>query len=171
MAGRTLIAQGIHLGPTGAVTFNESSLGLFAGQLGQVFEKDAKFYRLVKFNDGAAAVAAGAGKPAYWKDRANYEVTSDYSDAVPASAVSNLAGAFLATITDGNYCFVQIGGLQTIVTDNTVAAGEYINAAADSAFRGTAAGALADAPFGYAVTGDGGATNSATCYWYVGMFL
>lgn len=117
--GRTFLLQHLHLGQAGNVrTFNESTLnnggaGPWLGQLGQVFEVDNKFFRLVKFDNGTGNVASIDGGVAYWLTKSSWTVTTDASDA--EGLANGVAGGFHAVITDGNYCFIQIGGDQAAV--------------------------------------------------------
>lgn len=127
--GRTVLLSGVDLGPTGSVsTFNESALPK-GGQLGQIYESNGKFYRLVKFDNGSA-VASAAGNAAYWKTKSSYIVTSDESDSEGTNAAGNnaVAGGFLGVLTDLNYGFIQMGGDQAgVLVDATAAAGDMLS--------------------------------------------
>jgi len=89
-----------------------------------VIEVGSKCYRLVKFDNGSGNVASAAKGVAHWKDRSTFTVTSDVTDA--ESGNNGVAGIFLAAITDGYYCFVQIGGLAQFTTGGGVADGDLV---------------------------------------------
>jgi hypothetical protein len=168
--GRFFPVQTVHLGPLGAfATFNEAALPM-AGQLGMVVESEGKVYRLVKFDNGAGNVASAAGGAAHWSDRANFVVTSDQTNA--QAAIASVAGGFLGVVTDGCYCFIQIGGKQTVITDTNADAGDLaIGTTTDLTFAGvTGAAAPYFLPVGVFYTADG-ATTSADMYWLLGIML
>lgn len=115
--GRTFLVQHLHLGEKGSVyTFNQTYLPQ-GGQLGQVFEQNGKFFRLVQFDDGTGNVAAVDGGVLYWKTKFTaatpWVVTSDASD---GEALANgVAGGCHVVAVDQNYIFVQCGGDQAAV--------------------------------------------------------
>lgn len=167
--GRTFQVMGLHLGQTGTVDgYNESSLP-YPGQLGQVFEKDVKFYRLAKFDNGTGNVASVAGGAAHWKARADYTVTSDQTDA--ESSLNGVAGAFLGVVTDGYYCFVQMGGVQALVTDTTCAAGSALIATTtDLTMVATTTNTKGNQLI-YAISTGTNTTTSCNAYWVIGNTL
>lgn len=145
--GRTVLVDNLHLGPTGSVlSFSESSLPVGdQGKLGQIFEKDAKFYRLVQHHQGTGTVATVDGGVAYWRDKANWVVTADASDG--EGLADGVAGGYnKAAITHLNYCFIQMGGYQAavIVAASTVN-GDHLtgHASTDNVLTRTAAGTAA----------------------------
>lgn len=185
--GRSFLIQHLHLGPDGNVrTFNQSTLnnggaGPWLGQLGQIFEDNGKFFRLVKFDDGTGNVASIDGGVAYWKTKSTYTVTTDASD---GEALANgVAGGMHAVITDGNYCFVQCGGDQAaVVVAASTVAGDHLtgHASTDNVLTRTAAGtAPVDVPFATALstrgstTSDSGASvsNSSKVRWRLGLLI
>ena len=114
MAGKSLFYQPVDLGITGAfATFNQSTLPGLA-QLGAIVEDNGKFYRLVKHDQGSGTVASVAGGLAVWKTRASFLVTMDATDV--ENTYQSGAGGYLGVVTHGNYCFIQIGGTQTLVS-------------------------------------------------------
>lgn len=185
--GRTFLVQHLHLGPKGNVrTFNETTLnnggsGPWLGQLGQVFEANQRFWRLVKFDDGTGNVASIDGGLAYWKDKANWTVTADASDA--EGLADGVAGGMHAVITDGNYCFIQIGGDQAaVVVAASTVNGDHMtgHASTDNVFTRTAAGTAAvDKQMATALTTRGTTTsdegasvsNSSKVRWILGATL
>lgn len=174
VSGRFFPVQMFHLGQTGALaTFNESALsnngnGPFLGQLGQVLESDGKAYRLVQFDNGVGNVAAIAGGVVHWKDRANFVVTSDQTDA--QATINSVAGATLMVVTDQYYCFIQIGGLQSVKTATCSAGGVGVGSVTDNTFAITASGT---APVGveYAVAYSSDSGGFASFYWVLGSLL
>jgi hypothetical protein len=179
--GRTFEVQHIHLGPTGTVyDFNESELPE-PGQLGQVFEKDGAFYRLVKFDNGTANVATYDGAVAYWKTKSDYTVTSDASD---GEALANgVAGGFMRVVTDAYYCFVQMGGDQVVSVAASTVAGDQMSghASTDVVLTRTAAGtgcvnkivaiALSSRGTTTSTYQADSLTNSSTVRWDIGSLL
>lgn len=143
--GRTFMVQHLHLGPAGKVrTFLETSLPL-GGQLGQIFEQDGKFYRLVQV-DLTDAVDFIDGGVVYWADKATYKVTADASGG-EALANGVAGGSHLvidvSTYTTGPYFFVQMGGDQAavVVAASTVAGDQMSgHASTDNVLTRTAAG-------------------------------
>lgn len=120
--GRFFPVQIMHLGAVGTIAgFNEATLP-FAGQLGMVIELGSKCYRLVKFDNGTGNIASAAKGAAHWKDRSTFTVTSDQTDA--ESTINGVAGVFLGVVTDGYYCFIQIGGYVLFTTGGSVVDGD-----------------------------------------------
>jgi hypothetical protein len=184
MAGRTVHLGSLHLGQTGTpLTYNEAALP-FGGQLGQVYEKDGKFFRLVQVDTGDAVNWIDGGV-AYWKTKSNYTVTADASD---SEALANgVAGGTHKAITisasSNPYIFVQCGGDQAavVVAASTVAADHMTgHASTDNVLTRTAAGtAPVDIPFATALstrgttTSDNGASvsNSSKVRWHAGLLI
>jgi hypothetical protein len=173
--GRFFPVQHQHLGPTGAfATFNESTLnnggaGPWLGQLGQVIEDSGKCYRLVQFDNGTGNVAAVAGGAAHWKTRASFIVSSDQTDA--EASLNSVAGAFLLAVTDLYYCWVQIGGVQAVVTDTTAAAGTALIATTtDLTLVATTTNTKGNQLI-YAISYGTNSTTSANAYWLLGNLL
>jgi hypothetical protein len=179
--------QHLHLGPAGNVrTFQSATLdnggsGPWLGALGQVFEKDNKFFRLVKFDNGTGNVASIDGGLAYWKTKASWIVTTDASDA--EGLANGVAGGTHAVITDGNYFFIQIGGDQAaVVVAASTVNGDHMtgHASTDNVFTRTAAGtAPVDKLMATALTTRGTTTsdegasvaNSSKVRWILGATL
>lgn len=185
--GRTFGVQHVHLGPTGNVrtasfdALSNGGFGPFTGQLGQIFEQDAKFYRLVKFDNGTGNVASIDGGVAYWLTKATYVVTTDASD---SEALANgVAGGTHAVITDAYYFFIQCGGDQAavVVAASTVASDQMSgHASTDNVLTRTAAGtASVNVPVAIALTTRGTTTsdvgasvsNSSKVRWLTGVLL
>lgn len=175
--GRFFPVQHQHLGPTGAfATFNESVLnnggaGPWLGQLGQVVEDSAKCYRLVQFNNGTGDVASVAGGAAVWKTRASYIVSSDGTDS--EAPLNGCAGAFLNVVTDLYYCWVQMGGVQALVTDTTQAAGTALIMPAtttDMTLVATTTNTKGNQLI-YAISYGTNTTTSVNAYWVFGNLI
>ena len=188
--GRTFLVQHLHLGTAGNVrTFTsqylggtaETGAGPWLGQLGQIFEKDNKFFRLVKFDNGSGNVATIDGGVAYWKDRANWTVTADASDA--EGLANGVAGGTHVVVTDGYYFFIQCGGDQAaVVVAASTVNGDHMtgHASTDNVLTRTAAGtAPVDVPVATALTTRGTTTtdegaslgNSSKVRWRLGLLL
>lgn len=111
--------------------------------LGAIVRYKGKLYRYVLFNNGQGNVASAAGGVAYWfalnPATPTFTVTSDETDTI--ANINGVAGLFGAVITDGNYCFVQVGGTATAKTAASTAAGDHcIGSTTDLTFGRVAAG-------------------------------
>ena len=145
MAGRFFPVQIMSLGQTGSIaSLNVASLGNdgsspFLGQLGMVIEDSGKVYRLVQHVKVTASVTTAAGFACHWYDRDNFKVVSDQTDA--QAGVNGVAGAYLGVVTDNYYCFIQMGGKQTLKTAASVVAGDkLIGSTTDGQLARVAAG-------------------------------
>ena len=84
------------------------------GQLGQAGDFNDRAYQYVQLDSGATASSSAgvvaANEVAYWKDRSQYIVTNDSSQALFANTANsfrnNVAGIFRNAVTAGNYCYV-----------------------------------------------------------------
>lgn len=182
-SGRFFPVQGVHLGSAASIAaFNSATLpfdvtqgpgstsvwGIGSG-LGMVVEDSGKVYRLVRHHEGAGAVATVAGGRAVWKTRASFVVSMDITDA-EAGGVNDVAGAYLGVVTHNYYCFVQIGGLQTLQGDGSVAAGEMVSggSATDGEFD---TWATTELPVAVAWAADSGTPATFPAYWLLGNML
>lgn len=184
--GRTFMAGGLHLGPTGNVrTYNEAALPFGnTGTLGQIYEDAGKFFRLVQI-DVADAVNYIDGGVAYWLDKSIYKVTCDASDgeALANGVAGGVHKAITIAATSNPYIFVQIGGDQAaVVVAASAVAGDHLtgHASTDNVLTRTAAGS---APVDKLVatvlttrgttTSDNGASvgNSSKVRWNLGNML
>lgn len=175
VTGRFFPTFGHHLGQAGTYAgFNESTLnnggaGPFLGHLGQVVEDGGKVYRLVQFDNGTGDVASVAGGAAHWKTRASYIVTSDQTDA--EASLNGVAGGFLRVVTDQYYCYVQLGGVQAVVTDTTASAGTALIATTtDLTLVATTTNTKGNQLI-YAISYGTNSTTSANAYWVLGTLL
>lgn len=156
-----------YLGNDGTVAAGDS--GPWAGSLGQVVEDSGKCYRLVQFDNGTGNVASVAGGAAHWKTRASFIVTSDQTDA--EASLNGVAGGFLGVLTDLYYGFIQMGGVQAVVVDTTVAAGKAVIATTtDLTLVATTTNTKGD-QLTYGVSYGTNTTTSANIYWVLGNLL
>jgi hypothetical protein len=170
VSGRFFPVQTLHLGPTGTVAGCNISSLLLPGQLGMVVEIAGKVYRLVQFDNGAGNVASAATMAAHWHTRASFIVTSDKSSGEMAS--NGIAGGFLGVLTDQYYGFIQIGGLQTLLTNGSANAAGDLLAGSTGDNDGTLVivAAATQLPVAVCQAGDGGGTTNAA-YWLLGTTL
>jgi hypothetical protein len=195
-AGRFFPVVALHLGiATDPRKFNQATLpndipqaagssstfGI-GGQLGAMIEYIGGVYRLVKVD--TSDVATIDGGVAYWKDKANYVVTADSSDA--EGAADDVAGGthvVVASDSAAHYIFVQCGGDQAaVVVAASAVAGDHLtgHASTDNVLTRTAAGTAApDKQAATALstrgttTSDNGASvsNSSKVRWILGNLL
>jgi len=143
---------------TGFTAANDSS---DLNQVGTVMIDGAtgKKYRYIRVEDADLA----ANDVVEYSDTTGYEVTKDVSGG--SSVGRGFAGVAVSTITDGNYGWVQIGGLATckVAANTAVAAGNRVKS-------GTADGVVSayvattgseDYSFGMAVGADTATTSAA----------
>ena len=82
--------------------------------LGEIQPYKGKTYMYVRFDNGVGNVPAVAGQACYWRDLANFVVTSDISDSQGGGTELCLcAGVFLYAMTDLYYGWIQCGGIAT----------------------------------------------------------
>lgn len=91
---------------------------------------DGREYVFCLFNAGDGAASASAGQIAVLLDSAysRFEVTNDVNSSTIAAINSAPVGIFLATIADGEYCWIQAKGKNksAMTTDGDVAQGERL---------------------------------------------
>lgn len=88
--------------------------------LGDIAEIQNKRYKFVQYKEGTAAVDGVAGEVAYYYTLDGYklnQVTSDLSDSVEIGA-----GVLQATMSDGEYGWIQIRGPATLTIALTAGA-------------------------------------------------
>lgn len=82
--------------------------------LGEIITHRGRTYQYVRFDNGVGNVAAVAGQACYWRDLANFIVTSDISDSLSgATELAFCAGVFLYAMQDLYYGWIQCGGVAT----------------------------------------------------------
>lgn len=120
-------------------------------------------YMRVKTKAGSAtAPARGIG--CFWDTSANnglgtYVVTPDIS----ATIISNFAGVYIDVPAKGNYCWIQISGLASILCDAAVASSVAGNLCVFKALTTNTFDGIADATAYYASAGAGKAVVGT---WY-----
>lgn len=143
------------------VTSNHSSAKLEAGT---IWEDGAtgKAYRYVRIEDADVA----NGDVVEFSDTSGYEVTKDRAGGASIGRV--VAGVAVATVTDGNYGFIQLTGRHTAVkTDGGVAAGDALvphatyDGKADTATSASTVVITAAQTFGYALATDNTSASTA----------
>lgn len=77
-------------------------------------DSTSKQYRLVE-TDSVLDVAPAEGAVAYWKDRANYVVTTDVS----VAGRGNVAGIFRRAVAVGELCCIQRRGNATVLAEDS----------------------------------------------------
>ena len=98
--------QTAYIGGSSLPAMNVASL-YKPGELGQrIIDTTGREYQTVLCDSGPTSVAAG--DVAFWKTRSAYKVTNKLADA-PAGR-NGIAGIFVAAVTPGYYCRIQIGG-------------------------------------------------------------
>lgn len=175
MTGRFFPVQSIALGPGNAFTNTYAALDYtgngqytLAGLLGAVVEDHGKVYRLVQHSE--ATVASAAGTPAYWLVRASNTVTSDESDG--ESGINGVAGGYLGVVTNQYYCWLQMGGLQSIVTDgNAVPGSACIGSTTDGVFDAMLVGAATWQGLPVGISNSTDSSTAGTMYWLLGSVL
>jgi len=104
------------------------SPGVSPGVLGSIVRFDGNLYRYCLHNEGAGAVATVAGGVAHWfaLDPALgiYTVTGDQTDAL--GGANSVAGIYGTVVTNGNFCYVQVGGVTQVNTAASTAAGDKV---------------------------------------------
>lgn len=136
----------LYIGAQGGIEQMNVSTLYKPGELGKRIELNGKAYQLVQLDSGAtASTSAGApvaGHVVFWKSRANYLVTNDKAQAeTPGNAAGASAAAGVlcstktsgqaggdATITAGNYGYIQQRGNHVGVASGaiTAAAGDTL---------------------------------------------
>lgn len=126
-------------------------------QVGDIREENGKVYKYILFDSGTADAAGSAGDAVAYHDGdaqangagdgyADNRVTTDYSDSVGTQG----AGILVADMTDGQYGWIQIKGLDTLSTalEGSAADGDpvTVKGASDKAMtradEGDSAGAM-----------------------------
>lgn len=82
-------------------------------------DNTGKVYKFVQYDTGAGPVAAVAGNVAYYYGTTGSStvVTSDLSESVNVTA-----GVLMSAPADGEYCWIQTGGVATLTTALTAGA-------------------------------------------------
>ena len=120
------------------------SPGVSPGVLGAIVRHEGNLFRYVLHDEGAGAVAVTVGGVAYFSvldpETGVYTVSSDQSDSI--GGVNAVAGIYGNVVDNGNFCYLQVGGVALVNTAaSTVAGDKVIGAVTDLIFGRSAAGA------------------------------
>lgn len=165
----------VSLVPDGTpATFSEATLD-HPGDYGKIFEENGCFYRIVKHAAGTGTVATVAGGSAYWKTydpaAGTFVVTMDQTDSL--YGLNGVAGGYLlAAITDGNYCCIQVGGRQTLVTvAASTAVGDQLSGSATDGVLARTAVSTASVNYPVALAETAVSANTSTVRWMLGALI
>lgn len=126
------------------------------GVLGAIVRFEGNLYRYVLHDQGSGAVAVTVGGVAYFSaldpETSLYTVTSDQTDSI--GGINAVAGIYGVVVDNGNFCYVQVGGVVTANTAaSTVAGDKCIGSTTDLTFGRIAAGvAPTDNVYGTAIS-------------------
>ena len=114
------------------------------GVLGAIVRHEGNLFRYVLHDEGAGAVAVTVGGVAYFSvldpETGVYTVTSDQSDSL--GGANAVAGIYGNVVTDGNFCYLQVGGVALVNTAASTAAGDkVVGGTTDLTFNRSVAGA------------------------------
>ncbi len=150
-------------------SFNEATLPVM-DVLGVVTQYNGKAYRLVQHDKGTGSVATVAGGSAYWKTKASFIVTMDETDA--EFSLNSVAGGYLRVVTDQYYCFIQIGGRQTLVTVAAgTAIGDMLSGSATDGVLAKTAVSTASVNLCVAIAVTAVSSSTSTVEWLIGATL
>lgn len=94
--------------------------------LGILYRHNGAIWRYVKFDNGQGNVASAAAGVAHWfalsPSAGTFTVTSDQTDAI--GTINTVAGIFGGVVTDGYYCWIQVGGTATAKTAASMGVGD-----------------------------------------------
>lgn len=167
--GRFFPATGVDLGvATSYATFNQSTLPR-PGMQGHVIEDSGNVFKLVQRNN-TADVATVAGAVGYYKDNTHLIVTSKASEAL-STGFNGVAGGFLGVITNGNFCFIQIGGSQSISTAAAVVAGDKLMGSATDGQLARSAQGTAPTDVVWAIAEGAVSGGFSAARWLLGNLL
>jgi len=108
------------------------------GELGGVLPWQGEQFQLVKMDSGATATPASGipaiGEIAFWKDRSNYLVTNDSTQADAASTAgavtkdprNSVAGVIEMAVVAGEFFFVHQKGNSNVKTSSTPVPGDVL---------------------------------------------
>lgn len=123
---------------------------------------DGKMYKYVLIEDADIA----NGDVVEFSDTSGYEVTKDRTAAIGRV----VAGVAVATVTDGNYGFIQVFGRHTAVKcDGGVAVGDVLiphatyDGKADTAAAGSTVANTEGQRFAFALAADDTSASTAVC--------
>ena len=94
-------------------------------EVGTIRVEGNKWYKWIKFNNGAGNVASVAGNVAYYYGVSGDAVTGGYENSEVTMDLTDAylgAGVFQAIIADGSFGWIQIKGAATLTTALTAGA-------------------------------------------------
>lgn len=169
--GRFFPVQIVDLSPVGTIAgLNASTLPFSsAGQLGMLVEDSGNLYRLVQ-RVNTSDVTTSAGFVAQFTDSTRQIVSSKASEG--AYGINSVAGAFLGAVTNNNYCYIQMGGVQSCFVAASTAAGDnMIGKATDGYFDRVAVGAATVQSVVFAIALTAVSSNKSSVRWLPGTLL
>ena len=96
--------------------------------LGTIVRFDGNLYRYCLHNEGSGAVAVTVGGVAHFlaldPETGIYTITGDQTDAI--GGANSVAGIYGNVVTNGNFCYVQVGGVALVNTAASTAAGDKV---------------------------------------------
>lgn len=130
----------------------------YSRRLGQTTPGFAgELFRLVRLVDG---VNAAAGSVAAWVSKTSNTVTVDR---VGGSSWSEFAGVFVATVTAGNYGWIQVDGeAPTVLSQTSITANSFVEIDPTTDGVARASATPSSTRFGIALTATSGATPPYT---------
>jgi hypothetical protein len=97
----------LYIGSQGPISSMNIATLYKPGELGaRMFTPQGLGYQVVLCDSGPASVAAG--DVAFWMNKSQYRVTNKLVDV--SLGRNGVAGTFVAVVTPGNYCAIQISG-------------------------------------------------------------
>jgi len=112
--------------------------------LGTIVRFDGNLYRYCLHDEGSGAVAVTVGGVAHFlaldPETGIYTVTGDQTDSI--GGANAVAGIYGNVVTDGNFCYLQVGGVALVNTAASTAAGDkVVGGTTDLTFNRSVAGA------------------------------
>ena len=112
--------------------------------LGTIVRFDGNLYRYCLHDEGSGAVAVTVGGVAHFlaldPETGIYTITGDQTDAI--GGANSVAGIYGNVVTNGNFCYVQVGGVALVNTAASTAAGDkVVGTTTDLVFGRSVAGA------------------------------
>ena len=120
------------------------SPGVSPGVLGAIVRFDGNLFRYCLHDEGSGAVAVTVGGVAHFlaldPETGIYTITGDQTDAI--GGANSVAGIYGNVVTNGNFCYVQVGGVALVNTAASTAAGDkVVGTTTDLVFGRSVAGA------------------------------
>jgi hypothetical protein len=112
--------------------------------LGTIVRFDGNLYRYCLHDEGSGAVAVTVGGVAHFlaldPETGIYTITGDQTDSI--GGANAVAGIYGNVVTNGNFCYLQVGGVALVNTAASTAAGDkVVGGSTDLTFNRSVAGA------------------------------